>query len=295
MRLSEYDKVNSLAKTDTFVLDTAAGTKSVMAIDLATELGIMAEETKPKQSIYDQIDDRIVWGTRRNLWYGNYLGDTVTAKQWDEIGNGTFKGMFLGDYWEIDGRKWRIVDFNYWLITGDTPCETFHLVIMPDQILYTNTPMNDTKTTEGGYVGSKMYKTGLNEAKNIINNAFGASHILNHREMLTNAVTNGKSSSGAWYDSTVELPSEIMIYGSYVFTPTSDGVVVPHDHTINKEQLAGMRQMHHLIATSSSRNTYWLRDVCSNISFAVVSGTVIASMDNANNHEGVRPVFGIKG
>ena len=60
-------------------------------------------------------------------------------------------------------------------------------------------------TTEGGYIGSDMYKTGLNQAKAIINEAFGADHILSHRELLVNAVTNGKPSNHAWYEQTIEM------------------------------------------------------------------------------------------
>lgn len=62
-----------------------------------------------------------------------------------------------------------------------------------------------------------MYTSNLANAKTIINSAFGSA-VLTHREYLTNAVTNGYPSAGAWFDSNVELPNEIMIYGSLVYT-----------------------------------------------------------------------------
>ena len=76
--------------------------------------------------------------------------------------------------------------------------------------------MNPTNTTEGGYVGSKMYTEGLERAKAIFKAAFGEEHLLAHREYLTNAVTDGKPSGGAWHTSLVELMSEQMVYGSRI-------------------------------------------------------------------------------
>ena len=106
--------------------------------------------------------------------------------------------MYVGDYWTIGGVNWRIAHFDYWLGCGDTACTKHHIVVVPDTCLYNaqmhNTPSGQyeggaANTTEGGYIGSDMYKTGLNQAKTIITNAFGAEHILSHRELLVNAVT----------------------------------------------------------------------------------------------------------
>lgn len=75
--------------------------------------------------------------------------------------------MFLGDYWNIGGRIWRIVDMDYWYNCGDTAFTSHHLVIMPDEALY-NAQMNTTNVTTGGYVGSEMYKKNLENAKTIV-------------------------------------------------------------------------------------------------------------------------------
>ena len=71
---------------------------------------------------------------------------------------------------------------------------------MPDKPLY-NAQMNATNITTGGYVGSEMYKKNLAQAKTLAASAFG-NLILSHREHLTNAVTEGYPSGGAWFDST---------------------------------------------------------------------------------------------
>lgn len=179
-----------------------------------------------------------------------------------------------------------------WLNCGDTSCTTPHLVIMPDTALY-NAPMNDTNITTGGYVGSKMYTTNLGNAKTLVEAAFGAANILNHRELLVNAVSNGYSSAGAWYDSKIELPNEIMMYGSYVYTPAGDGTTVPYRYTINKTQLALM-QIHPRFI-NPHRENQWLRDVVSGAYFADVFCLGTATFHSVSHSFGVRPVFGVVG
>ena len=114
--------------------------------------------------------------------------------------------------------------------------------------------------------------------------------ILTHREYLTNAVSNGYPSAGAWFDSTLELPNEIMMYGSLVFTPAGDGTVVVNRYTIGKTQLALFTVVPNMI---SNRATFWLRDIVSSARFALVSGNGNADFTDASYSRGVRPVFAI--
>lgn len=230
--------------------------------------------------------------THRNTFRGKNLGNTFTAAQKAEIANGTFGDLYVGDYWQINGIAWRIVDIDYWLNSGDSSCAARHLVIMPDASLY-SAKMNETNTTVGGYVGSQMYKANLENAKTLIDAAFGSSNILNHREHLTNAVMNGYPSASAWYDSKVELPNEIMIYGSLVSAPAGDGSFVPNRYTIDKTQLALMRLYPRFI--NPGRYWYWLRDVVSREYFARANLYGDTDCNDASRSGGVRPVFGIKG
>lgn len=153
--------------------------------------------------------------------------------------------------------------------------------------------MNSENTTAGGYVGSEMYKTGLNQAKEMVNSAFGESYILNHREYLTNAVTDGHASGGAWFDSKVELPNEIMMYGSYIYTTANNGVIITVLSTIDKTQLALMKMYPRFI--NLNRRAKWLRDVVSASYFARANEYHTASYNNALIDSGVRVVFGITG
>ena len=284
MKITDYGKVTSLANENVFILDGPNGTKGILASDLAQAL----LKILPVDNLMDVIKGELAPEMHRNIFRGNYLGSSVTAAQKAAIKAGTFDDLYVGDYWTIGGVNWRIVDINYWMRCGDTDFTTPHLVIMPDVPLY-SAQMNATNITTGGYVGSAMYTTNLAQAKTTIANAFG-DMVLTHREYLTNAVSNGYPSGGSWYDSTVELPNEIMMYGSHVFTPAGDGTVIPTRYTINKSQLALFKLVPEFI---HNRQWFWLRDVVSAVGFANVGSRGNADCSGASDSGGVRPVFPI--
>lgn len=229
-------------------------------------------------------------GAHNAIYRGKNLGTSVTTAQYAAIAAGTFEDMYIGDYWVIGGVNWRIAAFDYYLTTGDTACNTHHVTIVPDTNLYTHC-MNDTNITEGGYVGSKMYKEGLTQAKNTIKAAFGEAHILTHRQLLTNAVTNGRPSGGSWYDSQVELMTEQNVYGCKIFGCVPDGTTVPYNYTIDKSQYPLFAHDPHMI---SNRQWFWLRDVVTASRFALVSYGGCAFCYSASFAGGVRPAFSIK-
>lgn len=231
--------------------------------------------------------------THNMVYRGKALGGSVTSEQWAAIKAGTFKDLYLGDYWSIGGVDYLIAAFNYWLACGDTACNTNHLLVVPRNNLYT-AGMNSSNITTGGYVGSEMYKTGLAQAKTTINNAFGSAHILNHRQYLVNAVTSGAPTGTDWYDSTVELMNENMVYGGRQFSPMPNGATDPwntcRNYTIDKSQLPLFHLAPWLIC---NRQWYWLRDVVSAAGFAHVNSSGFADCSNASYARGVRPVVGI--
>ena len=226
-------------------------------------------------------------GAHNAIYRGKYLGNTYTAAQQAAVAAGTFDDLFIGDYWTIGGVNYRIAGFDYYLNNGDTACATHHMIVVPDTQLYTHV-MNDTNVTEGGYYGSKMRTSGLNQAKTTAESAFGASHILSHREYLTNAVSNGRPSGGSWYDCTVELMSERMVYGNGIFMPVSDGTNVPSNYTVSKGQLPLFLYRHDLIG---NRENWWLRDVITAAGFAFVYNDGYATCNLASVAAGVRPAI----
>lgn len=284
MKITDYESVQALTAANVFPLDGPDGTKNVAADVLAKLLlGLMEPD-----DIMAVIKGELAPEMHRNIFRGKNLSSAVTAQQLANIRNGTFEDLFVGDYWVINSVTWRIVDINYWLRCGDTDFTKPHLVIMPDNPLY-SAQMNAENTTAGGYVGSAMYTTNLNDAKTAVAAAFGDA-VLTHREYLTNAVSNGYPSAGAWYDSTVELPNECMMYGSHIFTAGGDGSFVPARYTINKSQLALFKLVPKFI---HNRQWFWLRDVVSASRFAAVYGGGFAGCYGASGSGGVRVVFAI--
>ena len=235
-------------------------------------------------------------GTHNAIYRGKSLGSTVTTAQYAAIKAGTFDDLYIGDYWTIGGVNYRIAAFDYYLNSGDTSCNTHHVVIVPDTCLY-NAQMHNTSsggwesgaanTTAGGYVGSDMYKSNLEQAKTTIKSAFSG-HVLKHRIYLTNAVANGRASGGAWCDSEVDLMCEQMVYGSGIFSPVSDGSNVPANYRVEKSQLPLFQ---HEPSRICNRATWWLRDVITASAFAYVGGTGDALYSHASYSLGVRPAF----
>lgn len=321
MKITDYEKVQALAASNIFLLDGPNGTKTIAADALAKALiGLLsskdfiggvnlseltqinelvsgnklligtAEGNKAiaaEDALFAMLDSFAPVELRRVIFRGKNLGTALTAVQKAAIKAGSFKGMFLGDYWSIGGRIWRIVDMDYWYNCGDTAFTSHHLVIMPDEALY-NAQMNTTNVTTGGYVGSEMYKTNMANAKTIVNAAFQGS-VLTHREHLCNAVANGKQSGGAWFDSSIELPSEIMMYGHIHFGNASDGNTIPNIYTPSKTQLALFMVCPRFITDRS--HVQWLRDVVSSANVASVGSNGDATCASASDSYGVRPVF----
>lgn len=235
-------------------------------------------------------------GAHNAIYRGKSLGSTVTTAQYAAIKAGTFDDLYIGDYWTIGGVNYRIAAFDYYLNSGDTNCTTHHVVIVPDTRLY-NAQMHNTSsggwesgaanTTAGGYVGSDMYKSNLEQAKTTIKSAFSG-HVLKHRIYLTNAVANGRASGGAWCDSEVDLMCEQMVYGSGIFSPVSDGSNVPTNYRVEKSQLPLFQ---HEPSRICNRATWWLRDVITASNFADVGDGGDAYYGDASNSIGVRPAF----
>ena len=226
-------------------------------------------------------------GSHNSIYRGNNLGASVTQEQWNAIEAGTFDDLYIGDYWTINGVNWRISAFDYYCNTGDTAFTKHHVVIVPDTPLY-NAQMNDTNTTAGGYVGSQMYTNGLEQAKSTINAAFGAEHVLSHRILLANAVSNGYPTAGTWVDSTVDLMCEQMVYGGAIFMPMPSGTITPYNYRVEKSQLPLFQHDHSEISNGYS---WWLRDVVSAAYFSYVSGNGFAAYAYASGSNGVRPSF----
>jgi len=247
-----------------------------------------------------------------------YRGKDITAdfnsgKMSTNIANGTFRDIFVGDYIDVpmtvNGTSignvvWRVAHCDYFLHHSDANLTTHHIVMVPDDILNTNIRMAASNTSVGGYLATEMWKTTLPLYTNAIQNAFGSAHVLSHRELLTNAISEtaastagsgwvGSSSGWAWADVVANIMSEPMVYGGTVFSSSGFDVGnrktqlalfnLCHDRTI-----AGYRGNH------SDRKWYWLSAVASSTRFANAGSDGDANCFDASRQSGgggIRPYF----
>ena len=247
-----------------------------------------------------------------------YRGKDITAdftsgKMSTNIANGTFKDIFVGDYIDkeltVNGTsigtvRWRVGECDYYYRSGDEPCNTHHVLMVPDDVLDVNIRMNDTNDTTGGYLGTEMWKTTLPLYTDAIKAAFGTGHVLDHRELLTKAISaDAPSGAGAgwtgsatfadWRPVSANLFNEVMVYGTRVFSSSGldvgDGEKQVALFALNHEStIAGYRGNH------SDCKMYWLRAVASASRFCDADNEGHAAANDASlrlGWSGVRPYF----
>lgn len=282
MKITDYPQATELSEGDSFIVDNPEeGTRYIKQENLPFgEGGGSVPTTDPS------------WVSHRNAYRGKPLGSVFTDEQKEAISSQKFTDLYIGDYWTIGNFDWIIADINYWLGTGDTKCTTPHLVIVPKTSLY-DVLMYSTNATNGGYSGSSMRYTGLDQAKTIIYTAFGENNILNHRELFSNQTNHGYPSSSAWMDSKVDLMNQIMTIGSYDTIATNpDTNVLSNYKTIDTTQLSLFKIRRDLIPINEA---YWLRDLNSSSTFAFINDNGNIDWAVVTTNFGVRPAFGLTG
>lgn len=270
-KLTDYSAVTRFDSDGILITDGTSGTKKISVQDAAKDFAGMVSAIQ-----------------HRNTFIPKNLGTlNATLKQQikESIASGTYDNLFVGHYVVIDGKKHYFADFGRFKNCGDTNF-TANNALMVTDVLY-NAVMNDTNTTEGGYVGSKMRTEGLDAAKSTISSAWG-DMLLTSRQYLCNAVTNGYPSAGAWFDSQVELLNEVMVYGCRHLGSMNKGSADVKNDTCMKQQVSLFRLAPEFV---DIRATYWLQDVVSSTSFALVGSNGAASIHGASSSLGVRPWY----
>ena len=249
-------------------------------------------------------------GMHNSHYRGKYLGSTITETQINAINEGSFNDLYIGDYWTLPVTKhdntevsvnFRIAHFDYFYGRGDTKCTTHHIVLVPDQVIYSDS-MNSNNNVTGAYVGSLMKTEKMDNTITAFENALTAASsnsvsVLTYREYFQNAVTNGKPSGGAWFDAGIELMNEAMIAGG-------GRLMEKIDNSINNVNIYALAQEQlklfdyditkiMAIDTNNNRVSYWLRNVTSGISFSDVGSYGSIYDATASNIAGIRPYIPI--
>lgn len=316
MKISEYERVEKVDEFDLFLLEKMAGTKSVRLDD-----------------IYWSMMDSMSVENRRHVWRGKNLGAEFTGQQRASIKDGSFRGLFLGDYWEnpeittdyygADNPipiKWRIVDFDYGYNSifprtggGFDYCTTHHITIMPDVLL---------KATDDGsaygstaYAGSTIRQNIISltgKIRTLINTMFGfvtsgdPRITIWYKSIASGLDTNGVQNASVNATLSVELPSHSMIFGpsSPFFDSESSTFAIPSLYS--NEQLAAFKMRLNYLLTvpkqpEKNSLSWWLQDSggkvgTSSICFETINiAGQLSYVNGTNAAVGVRPMFCING
>lgn len=277
-KVTDLSQVTSIEGNNLFVFHDGAGLKSTTFTNLKAK--IVEDPNNP--FVAENA------GAHNAVYRGASLGTSVTTEQYQAISSGKFTDLFIGDYWTIGGKVYRIAAFDYYLGTGDDGHENtkHHVVLVPDKPMY-DAAMNASNTTSGGYIGSQMYKSGLTQADSTLSTAFGE-HLLSMRNYLCNAVQDGIERGGAWVDVKACLMHEMQLYGNKIFAPVSNGTIAPMSYPIDNSQFPLFAHDHSKISTGDN---VWLRNVVSDTSFSRHNNLGFAGFNSASASSGVRPFF----
>lgn len=275
-KFADLEAILSVTGTEQMLIHDGNGVKVITVENL--HKGLQADIDSVRNVLADGA------AAHNCIYRGKNLGTSVTAEQYAAISSGKFTDLYIGDYWVINGVTYRIAAFDYYYNCGDTNFTKHHVVIVPDTSLY-KAQMNTSNVTTGGYTGSAMYKSNLAQAKTTIKAAFGSTHVLTKRELLTNAVNGNTPSGWAWFDSDVELMNEVQAYGSVAWgAHDGNGYNVASGDGQFPLFMFDRTKLH-------NREDYWLRDVASATYFSDVAGYGHATGYDASNSFGVRPAF----
>lgn len=247
------------------------------------ELYALANARKGAEAA-EKLDD-VIFADAQNhnaIYRGKFL-DIDNAELARRVQNG-FEDSYLGDYItrsitttlpddtvKTETISLMIAAFNYYYNAGDTGLTSPHVILIPRTHGFATTAkMNETDTTEGGYLNSYMHQTVLPCYAASLKTALD-SHILSHRTILANAVTastpsmagagmTGASSDWEWTTVDLQLMNEVQIYGTTVWSSSAYDV-----GTDNRK----LPVFDFVTPMQFGRDSFWLRSVASSTSFAL--------------------------
>ena len=307
---AEYDALSTAEKNNGkiyFITDASSGSSSSTTVELAErtvqdENGNNIIETYLKitdfvenEASVTEIEEQPNAGFHNSFFRGKDITSKFTdGSLYSAISAGTFEDLYVGDYFTaiINGTSitCRIAGFDCYLNQGDTNFTTHHAVIVPDEKIM-DAKMNNSNTTSGGYSGSAMRTSTLESTvKGYLQSTFG-NHLLTKRELVSKTVDSseaaaypgqtGNASDWEWKDSTVELLSEVEVYGATIWssggfnTGTADFQLPLFDLAPQYVNIGAF--------------DWWLRSVVDSADFAGVNSDGDALIVGAGDSDGVRP------
>lgn len=295
-----------MATNEPIILDTTAQA-IVVALNNLTHIGnIGSLKTSDKTNIVNAINTLVANGNDindilpKNAGAHNsvFRGKNITGQlnaAYTAINAGTFDDVFVGDYFtkNVGGTNYtfRIAHLDKYYNMGDSALTRHHAVVVPDGNMG-KAQMNTSNVTNGGYVGSAMFKSTLQPTSTSagisgqLSTAFG-SHLVPTRQLLDNAVDSaGNTTNAAWYSTYCSLMTEEEVYGA-----RQQGVLSHAGWSYPGIDYGQMALFHLVPQYICNRSDWWLRSVFSAINFCDVGSDGGAYRGDASNSIGVRPRF----
>lgn len=197
------------------------------------------------------------WVAHRNIYRGKNLGNHITDEQLARIRDGSFEDLYVGDYWKINGNRYRIVDINYYPIKD-------HLVIMPDHGVF-NCKWNDTSNISQGLLGSTIWTQYRDNAFNIMKDDI--TNLEDIRVGFSQHIFNSVNDNGVTVGHVeipnikMSIPSQIHIIGSLsIGQASTDGHLQENGDGYEINQFSAFRLNSKLVKTDNNTR-YWMRDI----------------------------------
>lgn len=286
MKIKEYPRVSEFESDDLLLTDgggaEGSGTRTIKATDAFLSQADMV--TNP------------AWIAHRNIYRGKNLGNVVTDEQLAAIRDGSFKDLYIGDYW-IDTENnvtWLIADLNYWwraISSNPSFIEKKNVTIIPNKGLYLS-KIHNTNTNHIGFIDTDLYKTGLDKAKTMIFSFFGEDNVLYHSSFISNAVEDDNIVAGIFTEEQVTLMNQIMVFGSIEKPQLVTNPTLSTYSTSDLFQLS-IFKLNPTLAMNPKKNDWWLIDLLRYNIYATVSqhGQIGGNYMTVSND--IRPVFAI--
>lgn len=287
MKITEYPSLTDLKEDNVFLFDGPDGTKIIKKSDFV-------------YAMFDSIP-----AMHRQIYRGKNLGNTVTSTQSDNIKNGTFHDIWVGDYWEIGGMKYYVADFDLYYGSFRNPSLSHHVVVWPGDKFGTEQFITTANTNStNGYGESNIRKalhgsTGNTEAYTTITSAF-SSHILTYSEFLCQGLNQGTigdldttGSSKEYTDCSLELPTVSMLTGGSAITQTMVSVFPTGGVLVRSPMALFLHDPLKLKCESNPGTAYWSRDYDWRLPRqynAYFTGDNVNGLAS-NSFSGVRPFF----
>lgn len=200
------------------------------------------------------------------------------------LANGSFDGMYIGDYFTQNGHKYKIAGFEY-LFGKDHNTSLGHHALMITDVL-DNYDMNTSNTTSGGFVNSDMWRNYFPTVTSQLKSDFG-SHLLTWNEYLTNDTDGNAANSGQWVSTQVSMMNTYMYWGSGQYSTPSGSK--NYNLGIETTQLPIMKL--HPDEQKNGGTWTWQRDVYNSQAFADADNDGSQGWNYASNTNGVRAFF----